>query len=78
LGSIITNGNNCERDIKARMAAENELLCSDQNNEVMGDIKKHQTENIQNNNQANSRMVVRDGLCPNIWRRLSEYGKERS
>jgi hypothetical protein len=44
----------------------------------MGDIKKHQTENIQNNNQANNHVfVVRDGLCPNIWRRLSEYGKER-
>jgi hypothetical protein len=23
-------------------------------------------------------MVVRDGLYPNIWKRLSEYGKERS
>jgi hypothetical protein len=26
----------------------------DQNNEVTGDIKTHQTENIQNNNQASS------------------------
>jgi hypothetical protein len=29
-------------------------MSSDQNNKVMGDIKKHQTENIQNNNQTNS------------------------
>jgi hypothetical protein len=21
-------------------------------------------------------MLVRDGLCPNIWRRVSEYGKD--
>jgi hypothetical protein len=33
---------------------ELELLCSDQNNEVTGDIKKHQTENIQNDNEVSS------------------------
>jgi hypothetical protein len=62
------------------------LLCSVQNNEGTGDIKKHHTENIQNINQTNSHVGYEGWTMSEhmeealrVWERktLRVYGLEK-
>jgi hypothetical protein len=73
LGSIIASYNNCERDIKARKSAGNRCYY------VLTKIMKSR-EISKSTKVKIYRPIVMYGCegwtIPNIWRRISEYGKE--
>jgi hypothetical protein len=69
---------NFEREIKARMAAGNWRYYALAKIMKSREISKSTKLKIYRTIIRKMCMVVRDGLCPSIWRRLSEYGKERS
>jgi hypothetical protein len=73
LGSIITSENNCERDRKARMASGNRSYYALTKIVKSREISKSTKLKIY---RTVIRPIVmygcRDGLCPDIWRRLSE------